>query len=163
MTGLVQQNQFLDTVSHQELAVSGAQKGPSVAARGGWSVSLPSGFLLGWSVSLPPRSVASPTAQQDPFPSQSGPRPWSIELMRPFIASSRAAWICNSVDRWPEMRWLETHREQYAGQWVALDGERLVAAGSDGRRVFAMARSSGVARPLIVHLEPSDALPSGGW
>jgi hypothetical protein len=34
-------------------------------------------------------------------------------------------------DRWErERRWLDEHREQYLGQWVALEGDRLLASGA---------------------------------
>ena len=40
-------------------------------------------------------------------------------------------------DRWErEQRWLEEHRDEYLGQWVALEGDRLLASGADGRAVY---------------------------
>src|SRR5262245_52530658 len=36
-----------------------------------------------------------------------------------------------------EMRWLAEHRREYANQWVALDGDRLIAASPDHETVFA--------------------------
>ncbi|MBC7933021.1 MAG: hypothetical protein H7Z38_20860, partial [Rubrivivax sp.] len=40
-------------------------------------------------------------------------------------------------DRWGrEQRWLEEHREEYLGQWVALEGDLLLASGRDGRAVY---------------------------
>ena len=62
-----------------------------------------------------------------------------------------------------EMRWLAEHRAEFAGQWVALDGDRLLAAGPQAREVFEAARKTGVERPLVVQVEPPDALPFGGW
>ena len=35
----------------------------------------------------------------------------------------------------PNLRWLKAHKAEYAGQWVALDGERLIAAGETEREV----------------------------
>jgi hypothetical protein len=75
---------------------------------------------------------------------------------------SAAAW-------WPqkdyelESKWLKEHRAEYAGQWVALDGDRLVSHGEDGRKVYAEAQAAGVEMPYLVHIEPADALPFGGW
>ena len=66
-------------------------------------------------------------------------------------------------DRSREMRWLKEHRSEYAGQWVALDGDRLLSHGTDAHEVFAAARESGVEAPFFAHLEPEDALPFGGW
>ena len=67
------------------------------------------------------------------------------------------------IDRGREMRWLIEHRDEYAGQWVALAGDRLIAHGSAAREVFAAARAAGVERPLVAQVEPKDALPFGGW
>jgi hypothetical protein len=62
-----------------------------------------------------------------------------------------------------ELKWLEAHGHEYAGQWVALDGDRLIASGVDAKAVFEAARRSGVARPLLEHVQHPDALPFGGW
>lgn len=67
------------------------------------------------------------------------------------------------IDRTREMQWLEEHRDEYAGQWVALDGDRLLSHGPQAREVFAAARRAGVERPLVVQVESRDALPFGGW
>lgn len=66
-------------------------------------------------------------------------------------------------DRSLEMKWIVEHRKEYSGQWVALDGDRLLSHGKDAREVFAIARNSGVEAPFFVHLEAEDALPFGGW
>ena len=62
-----------------------------------------------------------------------------------------------------EMEWLSKHRHEYAGQYVALDGDRLVSHGPDGREVYWEARAAGVKVPFMAHIEPADALPFGGW
>lgn len=60
-----------------------------------------------------------------------------------------------------EMEWIEANRETYSGQWVALQGERLLAAGHDAREVFAKVR--GVSPPpLVIHVEETN-LPFAGW
>jgi hypothetical protein len=67
-------------------------------------------------------------------------------------------------DRWErEQRWLDEHREEYLGQWVALEGDRLLASGADGRAVYEAARASGVRAPLVTRVEPRDELPFAGW
>lgn len=63
----------------------------------------------------------------------------------------------------PEMRWIKEHKLEYAGQWVALDGDRLISHGMNAKEVFAAADQSGVEDPFFSHLEPADALPFGGW
>jgi hypothetical protein len=62
-----------------------------------------------------------------------------------------------------EMEWVQNHRAEFAGQWVALDGERLLAYGTNAREVFAAARAFGVPEPLVLKVEAPDALPFGGW
>jgi hypothetical protein len=62
-----------------------------------------------------------------------------------------------------EMQWIKEHRKEYAGQWVALDGDRLLSHGMNAKEVFAAADESGIEDPFFAHLEPADALPFGGW
>lgn len=66
-------------------------------------------------------------------------------------------------DRTREMRWIGDNREEYAGQWVALDGGRLIAAGANAKAVFQAAKAAGLQRPFVVQVEPPDVLPFGGW
>jgi len=46
-----------------------------------------------------------------------------------------------------EMHWLAEHRREYANQWVALDGDRLIAAGPNHDEVWAAAKADGAALP----------------
>ncbi|HXB67246.1 MAG TPA: DUF5678 domain-containing protein [Candidatus Acidoferrales bacterium] len=62
-----------------------------------------------------------------------------------------------------EQHWLAENRSEYAGQWVALDGNKLLAHGPTAHEVYEQARASGVALPLVVQVEPPDQLPFGGW
>jgi predicted DNA-binding antitoxin AbrB/MazE fold protein len=66
-------------------------------------------------------------------------------------------------ERREEFLWLANESGPYAGQWVALDGSRLVANGAKLAPVSAAARAAGVERPLLVHLPPEGELPFGGW
>jgi len=52
------------------------------------------------------------------------------------------------IDRSREMAWIENNRSRYAGQWVALDGDRLIACGNDPLVFKEKARSEGVERPF---------------
>lgn len=59
--------------------------------------------------------------------------------------------------RVPELEWHRAHQQelrQYAGQWVVLEGETLVAHGEDLRRVIVEARAKGVAVPYVFYVEP---------
>jgi uncharacterized protein DUF5678 len=62
----------------------------------------------------------------------------------------------------PNRRWMMAHRNEYAGQWVALDGERLIAHGTNADEVFASARADGAYLPLITFIPPADAPPFVG-
>ena len=66
-------------------------------------------------------------------------------------------------DRSREVEWLNEHRDEYAGQWIALDGEKLIASGDDLKQVVSAARRLGVPDALMMRVEPSDALPFAGF
>ena len=71
--------------------------------------------------------------------------------------------LTKPVERSREVRWVSEHREQYRGQWVALAGNRLIAAGVTAKEVFVAARRAGVPRALIHRVESPDTLPFAGW
>jgi hypothetical protein len=52
-----------------------------------------------------------------------------------------------------EHAWLEAHREEYLGQWVAIEGDRLVAHGKNPREVYLAAREAGIRVPNIERVE----------
>ncbi len=62
----------------------------------------------------------------------------------------------------PNRRWMKAHRQEYAGQWVALDGERLIAHGTDAQTVFAAAKADGAYLPLIAFIPEADEPPFVG-
>jgi hypothetical protein len=67
-------------------------------------------------------------------------------------------------DRTKEMKWLAANRSAYADQWVAVEGDRLIAADRDPLKVFAAAKAEGILVPFVVHVLPEDALPFvPGW
>ncbi len=55
-----------------------------------------------------------------------------------------------------EMQWLTDHAREYVGQWVALDGDRLIAHSVDYQEVFAAADADGAPLPLITLVEDHD-------
>jgi predicted DNA-binding antitoxin AbrB/MazE fold protein len=57
---------------------------------------------------------------------------------------------------------LANESRPYAGEWVALDGNRLVAHGPKLAAVKAAAQAAGVSRPFFASVPDSD-LPFGGW
>jgi hypothetical protein len=66
-------------------------------------------------------------------------------------------------ERRRERQWLREHGEEYASQWVALDGSCLLSHGPDGRLVLSEALKAGVSVPFVVRVESPDELPFGGW
>ena len=56
-------------------------------------------------------------------------------------------------------RWINEHTNEYPGQWLALDGDKLLAHGSDLAEVAATARALGVQFPLLRLVEPPRELP----
>lgn len=55
-----------------------------------------------------------------------------------------------------EIEWRRTHQEElqaYAGQWVVLEGETIIAYGEDPEKVVAEARTKGVAVPYVFYVE----------
>lgn len=65
-------------------------------------------------------------------------------------ALARAASLRDfSADR----QWLKDHREEYAGQWVALKDGRLVSNSFDAKEVFAATDAAGHPDALVVFVE----------
>ncbi|MCC6342964.1 MAG: hypothetical protein IT166_12240 [Bryobacterales bacterium] len=80
------------------------------------------------------------------------------------LQRNKTARVVPSRDRTREAKWIDENRDAYAGQWVALEGDRLVAAGVDPLRVFTDAKRQGVETPFVVHVLAEDPLPFvPGW
>ena len=80
------------------------------------------------------------------------------------LQDSAKARIVASRDRTLEMKWIDLNRSAFADQWVAVEGDRLIAAGNDPLKVFAAAKQEGIQVPFVVHVLPKDLLPLvPGW
>ena len=64
-------------------------------------------------------------------------------------------------DSTSEMRWLAEHQREYAGQWVALDGDRLIAASFNHEEVAAAADADGAYLPLFAYVDDPDKTYAG--
>jgi hypothetical protein len=62
-----------------------------------------------------------------------------------------------------EQQWVAEHRDEYVGQWVALEGDHLIAHGHDARAVYTSAREAGIQIPFVVRVEAYDEPSMGGW
>jgi len=70
----------------------------------------------------------------------------------------------NSERSAKSLRWLHENREKYAGQWVALDGDRLIASGTTAKEVYARAKAEGVETPFVELVTDQEQMPfTGGW
>jgi hypothetical protein len=91
------------------------------------------------------------------------------EQMKQDRAASSPASLLPEADEAAEIRrrqhseWLKAHREEYAGQYVALDGDRLVGQGRTLKEASEQARQSGVANPFLVRVTSENEVLFGGW
>ena len=60
------------------------------------------------------------------------------------------------------LEWLDENREKYAGQWVALDGDRLIANGLTAKEVYSKAKAEGVEIPFVELVTKGEAAPFTG-
>jgi len=65
--------------------------------------------------------------------------------------------------RQQHMAWMKAHREEYAGQYVALDGDRLVGQGRTLAEAHQQSRQNGVGDPFLVRLTSENEVLFGGW
>src|SRR5258706_11211067 len=75
------------------------------------------------------------------------------ELEQPVSLQSRAK----------ENSWIDGHRDEYLGQWVAIEGDMLIAHGANPREVYLAAREAGINSPFIERVEKRQNVFMGGW
>ena len=66
------------------------------------------------------------------------------------------------IQRDLEMLWISEHRKEYPGEWVALDGDRLIAHSKDADPVFAAARAHSEV-PFLFRCPEDDGPTVGGF
>jgi hypothetical protein len=76
--------------------------------------------------------------------------------------AARADAVNEAARERSEFRWLALNRQRYAGRWVALDGNALLAVGDSAREVYA-AITSREGTPLVTRVEPEDGVYFAGW
>jgi len=69
----------------------------------------------------------------------------------------------NTVDFTKTGEWLKQHRHEFIGNWVVLDGDRLVGSGDDPGPIVAQARAEGVRIPFVEFIKDESEPFMGGW
>ena len=69
----------------------------------------------------------------------------------------------DEVRRERRLDWLKTHREEYAGQYVALVGDKVVGHGRTMREANEQARKNGVKDAFLAHLSSESEVLFAGW
>lgn len=64
-----------------------------------------------------------------------------------------------SSDPAVSLNWVNEHASEFAGQYLALSGDRLIAHGADADEVIEAVRAAGVEAPFFTYIPPTDALP----
>ncbi|MCI0523953.1 MAG: DUF5678 domain-containing protein [Acidobacteria bacterium] len=84
------------------------------------------------------------------------------EAQKPDASLPRARELARAAslrDFTADRQWLADHRDEYAGQWVALKYGLLISHGLNAKEVHQAARDAGHLDALLVLVEPSDAPP----
>jgi hypothetical protein len=80
------------------------------------------------------------------------------------LEAEREEKLKRDLERFRKTReWLRENRAKYMGQWVALDGDRLISHGTDGLKVHAEAKAAGIETPLLEHIVEEKERFCGGW
>lgn len=66
-------------------------------------------------------------------------------------------------DRSREQAWLKQHRHEYAGEWLALDGDRLISHSPVLREVTAEMKKQDVQSPYLIRVDSPEDLPWAGF
>lgn len=66
-------------------------------------------------------------------------------------------------ERREEMQWLAQESSSYAGEWVAIQGPRLIAHGPKLADVSAAAIAAGVNDPFFASVPEDPDVPLAGW
>lgn len=100
--------------------------------------------------------------EQLPAPEQERIRRWLDEKGTPNGERNASQPHANRSTK--SLRWLHENREKYFGQWVALDGDRLIAHGPTAKEVYSKAKAEGVEIPFVELVPDRELAPStGGW
>lgn len=79
-----------------------------------------------------------------------------LRIEKPSADEGRFVELVPLPDPGPSVRWMNEHSRAYEGEWVALDGHRLIAHGADSKSIFAAAKADGAVHPIVTFIPPSD-------
>ncbi len=65
-------------------------------------------------------------------------------------------------DHTPRLQWLKDHAADYVGQYIAMDGDKLLAHGSDPEKVYAALQTSNPPVPYFGYIPLTDDSPMLG-
>ena len=69
-----------------------------------------------------------------------------------------------SCPRAAELAWASRPEDRYIGQWVVLEGSRVVASGPNPKQLYEDARADGDLSPFLIVGAPHGEQPfAGGW
>ena len=75
--------------------------------------------------------------------------------------SKKSDW---QIERYKKARkWLDENSAEYMNQWVCLEGDRLIAHGTDGLEVHRKAVEQGIKSPFVHHIVEEPEHYIGGW
>lgn len=102
--------------------------------------------------------TATQTAVETIAPQDNGARPVAATPLRRETVEQQ-------IERYRRAkRWIREHRAEYLGQWVVLDGDRLISHGSNSQTVFEQARAAGIEPPFLEQIREEEKGPfMGGW
>jgi hypothetical protein len=63
----------------------------------------------------------------------------------------------------PNIEWLKIHRDEYAGNYVALKDGELIASAKTIKEVALKAKEKGVKNPFLHYIPAEDEEVWGGW
>jgi hypothetical protein len=110
-------------------------------------------YVLLWQVNLPAES------EKLRLSTQTSSRPTYKELCdRLFPFRKREEKESRDLQ---ESQWLAIHRKEFAGQWIALQGDRFLGHADDAATIFRLVRGI-QPKPLVMQIE-SNKFPFGGW
>ncbi len=84
----------------------------------------------------------------------------SVETLSPLPAET----VEQQMERFRKaMKWIDEHRGEYLGQWVALEGDTLISHGLDAMQVHREAKACGIAAPFLERMVEEEGTYWGGW